>query len=516
MNYRRLMLVVAGLAWPLGFAPLAWWWVAPVCMVVLLHAAMQAGSVKRAAGDGFVFGVSVFVSGVHWLFISLHSFGGMPWPVAAGGVLALSLYMAIYPCLAAMAAALLLNTLFKKEPYSLWLAPLWASVWTASELARGWVFTGFPWLSVGDGVVDSPLAVWLPWMGATAVAWWLITVVSWLGLLVLQPSRGRAGQVASLLLLVAGGTAWVGQLPSQAHTVGTVQVAIGQPNISQTIKFDPDRIIDNVITTLQVGQTAAEKLPPGGWLLLPETALPVLWGEAPVEWRDAFQTLATKNRIHLVMGVAIDENEHYTNSVTSLNPADAKAPAFPVTRYDKRHLVPFGEFIPTGFRWFVAMMNMPLGDFDRGRGAPSSFKLGGFYLLPNVCYEDVFSREFAGLVSTASPEPNALFNVSNLAWFGDSWAMDQHAQMSRSRAVEHQKPMIRATNTGVSGVIDASGHWLLRLPANQLQTGAVQVPLMAGLTFFARHGEWIWLAFVAISALLAVGFMRRAGYNSGL
>ena len=520
MLFRLVMLSLLGALWPLSFAPLSLWWLSPLLLLALLVLSLRADNAKQAAAGGFAFGMGAFVAGVHWLYTGMHTFGGMPAVVAALGVVALSAYLSIYPALACFC----MHRLSARTSPSLppMLAPVWATVWTATELARGWVFTGFPWLSAGDALVASPFMSLLPWVGATACAWLLMTLVTLSYSLLQTLWRANAprplawwGWAVAAVILIA--LPVLARLPAPfARQVGVVRMGVVQPNIPQSVKFDPDRIIDNVEITLRMAEATAKELRPGDWLLLPETALPVLWSESPPEWKYAFQDLASRYGLYVVMGVAIDDNAQYTNSVTVLNPTDTQPPEVPHIRYDKRHLVPFGEFIPNGFHWFVAMMNMPMGEFNRGLGAPQAFKLGQFHLLPHICYENVFSREFAELVRTSTPEPNILFNVSNLAWFGDSWALEQHAQMSQARSVEHEKPMVRATNTGVSGVTDAQGRWLMRFSNAKAQTGITEVPLTAGLTLYARLGDWLWLALCVAGCIPYVSGMRRDRYNSGL
>jgi apolipoprotein N-acyltransferase len=524
-----LVLMAVGALWPLAFAPTSAWWLAQTALLslllVLTNTDKRVVSVISSAWMGLAFGLAAFLSGVYWLFFSLYDFGGMPLPVAAGGVFLLALYMALYPAMGAAAYTALLKYFgFQGQSSGVWAAlvqaMLWASCWTACELARAWVFTGFPWLSLGDSLVDSPFRVFFPVLGSTCTAWLVVTLVSWVGLLLWSGSKKRPRLRDALpiaIVFAALGLLGITVVPTISNTepIGKVRAALVQPNISQSIKFEPTLIVDNFTSTIELTRKAAEQLRPGDWLLLPETALPVLWHESPLYWREYFQNVAYENKVHLVMGSALDDQGHYTNSVIALSPQDKTPPELPTVRYDKRHLVPFGEFIPTGFKWFVAMMNMPLGDFDRGKGAPEAFGLGGFYLLPNVCYEDVFSREFANLVASSKPEPNILLNVSNLAWFGNSWAMDQHAQMSRARALELGKAMVRVTNTGITGVIDPHGQWLRHMPTNKAGFEVVELPLMRGLTPFARCPDGAWLGCVCLSILAAFSAKHRARYNNG-
>jgi apolipoprotein N-acyltransferase len=176
-------------------------------------------------------------------------------------------------------------------------------------------------------------------------------------------------------------------------------------------------------------------------------------------------------------------------------------------RYDKIHLVPFGEFIPWGFRWFVAMMNIPLGDFGRGATDQALLRLGGHAIAFNICYEDLFGDELARHVRAGA---NILINVSNIAWFGDSHAQEQHLQIARMRSLELARPTLRATNTGVTAAIDHRGRVLERLPGHQFGTLSTQVHAASGLTPFARWANgpaWI-LALILLAGGAAL--VRRS------
>jgi apolipoprotein N-acyltransferase len=167
-----------------------------------------------------------------------------------------------------------------------------------------------------------------------------------------------------------------------------------------------------------------------------------------------------------------------------------------VQRYDKSHLVPFGEFVPFGFRWFVNLMSIPLGDFTRGTSKQKPFAIAGQRIAPNICYEDVFGEELLPAVrGTTGTQDGAtmLANFSNLAWFGDSWALRQHWQMSRLRAIETSRPMLRTTNTGATGAIDHRGHGIAQLPPNRVGVLDTTIQGQQGLTPYVRVGNGLIL-----------------------
>jgi len=214
----------------------------------------------------------------------------------------------------------------------------------------------------------------------------------------------------------------------------------------------------------------------------------------------------------------------YTNSAWGISPESAARalaatektlPAEPgFHRYDKHHLVPFGEFVPPLFRWFIDLMRIPLGDFDRGGLAQAPWAWAGQRLAANICYEDLFGEELAAAFGDPARAPTVLVNLSNIGWFGDTVAIDQHLQISRLRALELGRPMLRATNTGATAVIDHRGvvtHQLPRLTRGRL---AATVQGRSGLTPYAqwasRWGLWpLWGLCLAVVALAAL--RRRSG-----
>jgi apolipoprotein N-acyltransferase len=183
-------------------------------------------------------------------------------------------------------------------------------------------------------------------------------------------------------------------------------------------------------------------------------------------------------------------------------------------RYDKHHLVPFGEFIPPGARWFVDLMTIPLGDFGRGDLVQPAFRVKDQWVLPNVCYEDLFGEEIAAQLSAAAdrnaPVPSLLLNVSNIAWFGDTIALPQHVQISQMRSLETGRPMLRATNTGMTAVIDERGRISAQLPSYTRGSLAVTVQGTRGATPYTRLGNSlpVGLASILFLMLLLAGVRK--------
>jgi apolipoprotein N-acyltransferase len=257
---------------------------------------------------------------------------------------------------------------------------------------------------------------------------------------------------------------------------GTLQVALLQSNVAQDEKFAAEHMPTALAwVARELLQTEADLV------VAPETAVPLLPDQlaefAPGYWQllqDRF-----RERGAALVGVPLGDYERgYTNSVAGLSAA-------PEYRYDKHHLVPFGEFIPTGFRWFTRMMNIPLGDFNRGSLNQPSFVVGSQRVAPNICYEDLFGEELAQRFRVAATAPTVMVNVSNLGWFGDTVALPQHLNISRLRTLELQRPMLRATNTGATAVIDHRGLVTAQLPTHTRGVLQASTQGREGLTPFA-------------------------------
>ena len=233
-----------------------------------------------------------------------------------------------------------------------------------------------------------------------------------------------------------------------------ITVRLLQANVAQEVKFNPERVPATLASYTQL-ITAA----PADLISTPETALPLLIGQLPPDFIPRLVAFAGQSNSQLLIGLPIaDSQTRFTNSVIGIGPAGAGN-----YRYDKHHLVPFGEFIPSGFRWFIDMMHMPLGDFTRGDAVQLPLAVKDQWVLPNICYEDLFGEEIAGQLAGTAAQATLLLNVSNIAWFGNSIALPQHLQISQMRALETGRPMLRATNTGATAIIDQKGRVVSQL-----------------------------------------------------
>ena len=462
----------------------------------------------RAAAVGLVFGTAWLGSSTWWLFISLHQFGGLPAWIA---VLAIALLSAGLSLCIALAFAAFAHWRDAGAAARAWRnALLFGAVWLLAELARGVVFTGFPWVASGYAQVDSPLAALAPWLGVYGIGFVVAALAAWPALAWDGTARSLVTPVG-VLAWVLGGAALAG--PGQHTQPGaTLSVTLLQGNVPQDQKFAQEQMPQSLAWTSEQLLRAR-----GDLVVAPETVIPLLPSQLDPGYWQAIAEHFQRGPQAALIGLPLGNDEAgYTNSAAGLSAQTAALPGG-FYRYDKHHLVPFGEFIPTGFRWFTQLMHIPLGDFNRGPVGAASFAYRGERIGANICYEDLFGEELAARFIVTAQAPTIFANISNIAWFGDTIAIEQHLQISRLRALEFQRPMLRATNTGATAVIDHLGHVTHQMPPHTqgVLDGVVQG--RTGLTPFAwwaaRFGLWP-LASGAAVVVAAMALRRRRGASS--
>lgn len=471
----------------LGFAPFA---VSPAptfSLAALCLLWQRANSPRQAALFGFAWGCGCFLSGVSWVYVSLSEFGGMAMPLAALATLLFCLYLALFP---ALAGALFVRWRHAAMP----AAGLFAALWTLAEWLRGSLFTGFPWLAVGySQTPPSPLTGWAPVLGVYGISFIVALLAGLLARLCVSGWRRPLPWLTIVLLLGSG--ALLQRMPWTTPVGQPLKVALLQGNIPQSLKWDPRRLDLSVTTYLRLAQEH-----PADLTVLPETAIPLFFDDIP---RDILRALTRHGPA--LLGVAIRATDGgYANGAVLLTPTFTRAGradnAERPGAYAKRHLVPFGEYAPPGFAWFFQLVSIPLTDFSAGPRQQPPLTIGDQRLAPNICYEDIFGEELLAALPTAT----LLVNLSNTAWFGDSLAQPQHLQIARLRALETGRPMLRATNTGMTALIAPDGTVQAVLPPFTTAALIVSVQGHRGLTPYARWGNTLILLLCLTAGFLAI------------
>lgn len=460
---------------------------AMVALVFILH---QAPGVRQAALHGMLFSVAWLSATFWWLFIAMHTYGGLHPVLAVLAILALATALGLYYA----GAAALFWKLSRASP--VWAAVVFSAVWSMAEMARGTWLTGFGWGAVGYAHVDGPLAALAPWVGAYGIG----AVAAWLSATIALWPNSLWRQRAMVVVLTAAGALVLNVSPRWSTETGTLTVTLLQGNIPQDEKFEAGSGVPLALHWYG-GQLTAAK---GSLVVAPETAIPLLPQELdPAYWAalTARFTDASSAQAALVGMPWGNYTLGYTNTVVGLKPQQPD-----IWRYDKHHLVPFGEFIPPWFKWFTRMMNIPLGDFNRGDLGQASFAWDGQRLAPNICYEDLFGEELGVRFLDPAAAPTIFVNVSNIGWFGDTTAVDQHLQISRMRALEFERPFVRATNTGATVIMDHRAHIIAALPRYTRGVLDGEVQGRQGVTPFAwwvaRFGLWpLWVIALGVIVL---------------
>ena len=477
--------------WPGSFGGQPAWWLQILSLAALVMLLDRARSPKQAALVAWGFATSWLCGTVWWLFISMHVYGGLAAPLTVLAIFALCGLLALY-----YAAAGYFFKRFRQVAAinTAWSAIVFAAAWMLAELARDSWFTGFPWGAGGYAHVDGVLSGYATWVGVYGLG----LIAAWLAAALAQFLKGgrlqRIGAVAVLLLPTVAQTdaAWLERFTQSS---ATTSISLLQGNIPQGEKFEPSTGIKASLDGYQ--QQLASNT--ATLVITPETAIPLLPRQLPEGyWEGIQKRFATGDQAALV-GIPLGDFEKgYTNSVLGLKPSQATP-----YQYDKHHLVPFGEFIPPLFKWFTALMNIPLGDFNRGAVGQLSFEWAGQRWALNICYEDLFGDELARRFVDEATAPTVMVNVSNIGWFGNTIAIDQHLHISRMRALELGRPMVRATNTGATVIINHRGEVTHSLPRHTrgVLTGTVEG--RQGLTPFVwwagRFGLWpLWIFGITI------------------
>jgi apolipoprotein N-acyltransferase len=474
--------LLAGALMPLAFAP---FFLYPLALVSLLLLFLAWGdtTAKQVALRGWLFGLGMFGVGVSWIFVAIHVFG-------QSGMILAGLLTFLFVAFLAFYLAVLGFVLKKLSP-GVWSVSdcllLLPAGWLGFELFKGWFLSGFPWLEVGVSQIEGPLAGYVPLIGVSGAS--LLLAMTAGALLVVIKQRRWLWLFPVLTVWTAG--PFLNKIDWTDPVGEPIDTAIIQGNVPQQIKWQPEQLVN----TLVLYQTMTQQHWGADLVVWPENALPAFYHQLQDFYLKPLGEEARQHQTDILLGLPVsdDDNIRYYNSMMSLGSDEAF--------YHKRHLVPFGDYVP--FEWLrgvIAFFDLPMSAFVPGPQQQPLLEAAGQKVGVSICYEDVFSSEVLQTV----PEATLLVNATNNAWYGDSFAPHQHLQISRSRALETGRPLVRATTNGISAFVNFKGEIQAQTPQFEKAALTQAVQPRQGETPYVTLQRWpIWLLSLLMLCLWA-------------
>ncbi len=494
MTWRISGAFIAGVVLNFAFAPFGLWPLA-ILAPAALFTLLRGLTARTAAWTGAAFGAGLFACGTYWLFTAIHGFGQAPVWLTLFLQAALVAIMATYPALLGYVA----NRWFAAGAWRDWL--VLPALWVLLDWLRSWLFSGFPWLGLGYAFIDSPVAGWAPLFGVYGVTAAAAFAAAALAVLI-APRIAASRRIAAAVLMTAllAAPLLVSRIAWTRASGEAFPVAAVQGNVSQDQKW----LASNREATIgRYSELTAQSW--GARLIVwPEAALPMLANDLP-DYLDALQAAGRAHQADFAIGLVNHDpqTDAYYNGIRIISDSGGGW-------YYKRHLVPFGEYfpVPSFVRAWMRLMSLPYDDLTAGADKQPTLSAAGQKLGLTICYEDAFGSAQLGVLDEAT----LLVNVTNNAWYGDSTAPHQHLQISRMRALEAGRYLVRAANDGITAVIGPHGEIVARLPQFEQAVLRASVVPMTGLTPYARWGNTPVIGTLGL-ALLAGALRRRAILN---
>ncbi len=486
-----IICLISGAILSLAFAPFDIALIAVLAPALLFYCWLNTRP-GTAFVYGYLFGLGMFSTGVNWLHISINLYGG----VNLAGSLALTYllvaFLALYPAFVGY-----LGRKYICTSDTICLLVILPALWTIAEWCRAWIFTGFPWLNLGYSQIDKPLSGLSPVVGIYGLSWLVCFSAALLVYVFYTSTKKKMIAIFSLVIIwsFAGAAKHISWTTPDAKELS---VALVQAAIPQEIKWNAEQRQK----TVELYLSLSEPYWGNDLIIWPETAIPAFYHDAGTVI-GLLETLTKKHGTDLITGIPFkdQETDKYFNSIITIGNETGI--------YYKRHLVPFGEYLPFDkkLRPLLNFLKIPMSDFSSGADEKPLIYAAGVPVGVSICYEDIFGEE----VIDALPEAGVLVNISNDAWFGDSIAPHQHLQMARMRALETGRYLLRATNTGISAVINEKGNIIARSPQFAPHVISERVQIFNGLTPYIIFGNLLVIipAFVLLTIVLIINSRKR-------
>ncbi|WP_308366469.1 MULTISPECIES: apolipoprotein N-acyltransferase [unclassified Microbulbifer] len=496
----------AGALLTLSLAPFGWWICGLLSLSLLAWLNLRAAGEGRQLGGGrslwlaLCYGLGLFASGGSWVYVSITQFGGSSVPL---GLLLTGAFVSIMALLLALPFYFLGRFTDNKISFAL----AFAALWFVSEWLRSWFFTGFPWLFAGYAHIGTWLSGWAPVISVYGIGLLLAFTAAVIALAAsgrLAPLLTPENKRAHIALLLAAALPWpLGALLSQVEWTAPegkeISVGLVQANIPQEKKWLPE-FRGETISRYQDGTRALSERGVDV-IVWPEAALPLFYHQAP-NLMQALQRNAENSGIDLISGVLYDSDDNGLRIIHNSAAVFGRSPQV----YHKRHLVPFGEYVPLEewIRGTIEFFDLPTSFIRPGGEGQQPLHAGGASWAPLICYEIVYPQ----IVADSALSAQVLLTISNDAWFGDSIGPLQHMQMAQMRALETGRYLVRGTNTGVTAIVDPRGQIIDRLPQFERAELVGRIRAVSGSTPFMLAGVWGVFA-LALPMLVSAQLLRR-------